>query len=42
MSENQGENGELQDLGWLQETSNFHEISKDFNRLKGKQLWLRL
>jgi hypothetical protein len=29
MRRNQGENGELQDLGKLQETSNFHETSKD-------------
>jgi len=36
MRGNQGRNGELQDLGRLQETF------KDFNRLKGKQLWLRL
>jgi hypothetical protein len=42
MSGNQGGTSELQDLGWLQETSNFHKISNDFNRLEGKQLWLRL
>jgi hypothetical protein len=36
MRGNQEENDELQDLVRLQETSNFHETSKDFNRLEGK------